>query len=320
MGKYFGTDGVRGVANTELTCDLAYKLGRAGGYVLAQGKDKVKVIVGKDTRVSGDMLEAALVAGLMSVGCDVVTVGVIPTPGVAYLTKKYEADCGVVISASHNPVEYNGIKFFNSDGYKLSDGIENEIERDIVNSLIMPYLMVRIDSTGHEIEEFNNVKERIFTVDISKSDVIESKNRSIYISTGRRRGLRNSNIFIDDLCEESLKKEYICMFNNHTAAFRVAQVGADKIYIYNAIGIPKENIKYETEFVNRTKETYLNIKGEHKVEGIGFENEIDVHLLIDTDVYDKYEVDFHDGLVFVFLHEIINEKPVLEDVSSEKGE
>lgn len=193
--------------------------------------------------------------------------------------------------------------------------IENEIERDIVNSLIMPYLMVRIDSSGHKIEEFNNVKERIFTVDISKNDVIESKNRSIYISTGWRRGLRNSNIFIDDLCEESFKKEYICMFNNHTAAFRVAQVGTDKIYIYNAIGIPKENIKYETEFVNRTKETYLNIKGEHKVEGIGFENEIDIHLLIDTDVYDKYEVDFHDGLVFVSLHEIINEKPVLEDVS-----
>ena len=196
--------------------------------------------------------------------------------------------------------------------------IENEIERDIVNSLIMPYLMVRIDSSGHKIEEFNNVKERIFTVDISKNDVIESKNRSIYISTGWRRGLRNSNIFIDGLCEESFKKEYICMFNNHTAAFRVAQVGTDKIYIYNAIGIPKENIKYETEFVNRTKETYLNIKGEYKVEGIGFENEIDVHLLIDTDVYDKYEVDFHDGLVFVFLHEIINDKPVLKDVSGEK--
>ena len=198
--------------------------------------------------------------------------------------------------------------------------IENEIERDIVNSLIMPYLMVRIDSSGHKIEEFNNVKERIFTVDISKNDVIESKNRSIYISTGWRRGLRNSNIFIDDLCEESFKKEYICMFNNHTAAFRVAQVGTDKIYIYNAIGIPKENIKYETEFVNRTKETYLNIKGEHKVEDIGFENDIDVHLLIDTNVYDKYEVDFHDGLIFVFLHEIINEKPVLEDVSGAKGE
>lgn len=133
MRKYFGTDGVRGVANTELTCDLAYKLGRAGGYVLAQGKDKVKVIVGKDTRVSGDMLEAALISGLMSVGCDVITVGVIPTPGVAYLTKKYEADCGVVISASHNPVEYNGIKFFNKDGYKLDDEVELEIEGYIDN-------------------------------------------------------------------------------------------------------------------------------------------------------------------------------------------
>ena len=201
--------------------------------------------------------------------------------------------------------------------------IENDIERDIVNSLIMPYLMARIDSSGHKIEEFNNVKERIFTVDINKSDVTESKNRSIYISTGWQRnmlsrGLRNSNIFIDDLCEESFNKEYTCMFNNHTAAFRVAQVGTDKIYIYNAIGIPKENIKYETEFVNRTKETYLNIKGEYKVEDIGFENEIDVHLLIDTNIYDKYEVEFHDGLVIVVLHEIINEKPVLEDVSSEK--
>lgn len=200
--------------------------------------------------------------------------------------------------------------------------IENEIERDIVNSLIMPYLMVRIDSTGHKIEEFNNVKERIFTVDINKSDVIESKNRSIYISTGWQRnmlsrGLRNSNIFIDDLCEENFKKEYMCMFDNHTAAYRVAQVGTDKIYIYNAIGIPKENIKYETEFVNRTKETYLNIKGEYKDI---FENEIDVHLFIDTDVYDKYEVEFHDGLAIVILHEIINKKPALEDVSSKKGE
>lgn len=214
--------------------------------------------------------------------------------------------------------------------------IDNEIEKDIVNSLIKPYLMARIDSTGHRIEEFDSVTSRVFTVDINNSDVIESQKHPIYISTEWQRnllnnlttwqrnilsrGLRNSNIFIDDLCEKSFKKEYTCMFNNHTAAFRVAQVGTDKIYIYNAIGIPKENIKYETEFVNRTKETYLNIKGEHKVEGIGFENEIDVHLLIDTNVYDKYEVDFHDGLIFVFLHEIINEKPVLEDVSGEKGE
>ena len=131
MRKYFGTDGVRGIAYLELTCDLAYKLGRAGGYVLTEGKEKFNVIVGKDTRVSGDMLEAALISGLMSVGCDVISVGIMPTPGVAYLTKKYGADCGVVISASHNPVEYNGIKFFNSEGYKLDDEIELKIEQYI---------------------------------------------------------------------------------------------------------------------------------------------------------------------------------------------
>ena len=133
MRKYFGTDGVRGVANTELTCDLAYKLGRAGGYVLTNNEYKVKVVVGKDTRQSGDMLEAALIAGLMSVGCDVITVGVIPTPGVAYLTRKYGAECGVVISASHNPMEDNGIKFFNKDGFKLDDEIELKIEEYIDN-------------------------------------------------------------------------------------------------------------------------------------------------------------------------------------------
>ena len=133
MRKYFGTDGVRGVANKELTCDLAYRLGRAGGYVLAQGDHRVKVVVGKDTRMSGDMLESALIAGLMSVGCDIIPVGVIPTPAVAYLTRKYNADCGVVISASHNPMEDNGIKFFNKDGFKLDDAIELEIEKYIEN-------------------------------------------------------------------------------------------------------------------------------------------------------------------------------------------
>jgi len=135
MRKYFGTDGVRGIANTELSCELSYKLGRAGGYVLTKGKENkhIKVVVGRDTRVSGDMLESALIAGLMSVGCNVITVGVIPTPAVAYLTRKYEADCGVVISASHNPVEYNGIKFFNSEGFKLADDIELEIEKYMDN-------------------------------------------------------------------------------------------------------------------------------------------------------------------------------------------
>lgn len=128
MGKYFGTDGVRGVANQELTAELAYQVGRCGGYVLTGQAKKPKVVIGMDTRISGVMLESALVAGLLSIGADVIRLGVVTTPAVAYLTKALKADAGVMISASHNPVEDNGIKFFGSDGYKLSDETELEIE------------------------------------------------------------------------------------------------------------------------------------------------------------------------------------------------
>ncbi|BBH24046.1 phosphoglucosamine mutase [Paenibacillus baekrokdamisoli] len=129
MGKYFGTDGVRGVANRELTPELAYKIGRCGGYVLAGQAEKPKVVIGLDTRISGPMLEAALIAGLLSIGASVIRLGVVSTPAVAYLTRVLGADAGVMISASHNPVEDNGIKFFGGDGFKLSDDTENEIER-----------------------------------------------------------------------------------------------------------------------------------------------------------------------------------------------
>ncbi|MCE5098134.1 phosphoglucosamine mutase [Staphylococcus devriesei] len=130
MGKYFGTDGVRGVANKELTPELAFKLGRYGGYVLAhnKGEERPKVLVGRDTRVSGEMLESALIAGLASIGAEVMRLGIISTPGVAYLTREMGAELGVMISASHNPVADNGIKFFGGDGFKLSDDQENEIE------------------------------------------------------------------------------------------------------------------------------------------------------------------------------------------------
>lgn len=131
MGKYFGTDGIRGIANKDLTPELAFRVGRAGAYILTGGK-KGKILIGKDTRSSGDMLEASLIAGITSIGLDVVTLGVIPTPAVAYLTRKYEAVAGIMISASHNPGEYNGIKFFNKDGLKLSDSVEEQIE-DILN-------------------------------------------------------------------------------------------------------------------------------------------------------------------------------------------
>ena len=133
MSRMFGTDGVRGIANTELTAQTAYNLGRAGAYVLTEGAHKPKILVAKDTRISGDMLEAALIAGILSVGAEAVVLGVVPTPAVAYLTRKYKADAGVMISASHNPVEYNGIKFFDDRGYKLSDELEDEIQRVIEN-------------------------------------------------------------------------------------------------------------------------------------------------------------------------------------------
>ena len=134
MGRLFGTDGVRGIANEELTADLAYKLGRAGAFVLTEGAHRPKILVGMDTRISGDMLEAALVSGILSVGAESICVGVVPTPAIAYLTRKYNADAGVVISASHNPVEYNGIKFFNGNGYKLSDELEDKIQSIIENN------------------------------------------------------------------------------------------------------------------------------------------------------------------------------------------
>lgn len=135
MGVLFGTDGVRGIANEELTPELAYKLGRAGSYVLSQEFSHPRILVGRDTRVSGDMLEAALIAGICSVGASVLKAGVVPTPAIAYLTRRYQASSGVVISASHNPMEYNGIKFFSSTGYKLPDEVEEQIEKLVVDGI-----------------------------------------------------------------------------------------------------------------------------------------------------------------------------------------
>ena len=129
MGKLFGTDGVRGVANSELTPEMAFNLGKAGAYVLTkEEKERPTVVIGRDTRVSVDMLQDALSAGIMAMGANVIKVGVMPTPAIAYLVRRYGATAGVVISASHNPFEYNGIKFFNSEGFKLADEIEDEIE------------------------------------------------------------------------------------------------------------------------------------------------------------------------------------------------
>lgn len=148
MGRLFGTDGARGVANTELTAELAMNIGRAAAMVLVN--DEVKhptILIGKDTRLSGDMLEGALIAGLCSVGANVKLLGVVPTPAVAYLVKKYNADAGVMISASHNPFEFNGIKIFSSEGYKLPDDLENRIE-EIVLDHAVPYATAKDGEIG----------------------------------------------------------------------------------------------------------------------------------------------------------------------------
>ncbi|MCI2048983.1 MAG: phosphoglucosamine mutase [Lachnospiraceae bacterium] len=132
MSRLFGTDGVRGVANSELTPLLSMQLGEAGAYVLSkQNAHQPLILVGCDTRISGDMLSSALMAGACSVGANVVFLGILPTPAVAYLVKKHRADAGVVISASHNPMEFNGIKFFDGEGFKLPDSTEDEIEAEI---------------------------------------------------------------------------------------------------------------------------------------------------------------------------------------------
>lgn len=155
MGRLFGTDGVRGIANEELTPELALRLGQTGALVLTEELcHKPTILVGKDPRSSSDLLEAALCAGLCSVGARVIVLGMLPTPAVAYLTKLYKADAGVMISASHNPMEYNGIKFFNKHGFKLSDETENKIEEIIHDE---NYKMPR--PTGCDISKIEICKE-----------------------------------------------------------------------------------------------------------------------------------------------------------------
>lgn len=158
MGRLFGTDGVRGVANSELTPELAFNLGKAGAYVLSKENQRPIVVIGKDTRISGDMLEDALSAGILAMGGNVIKVGVLPTPAVAYLVKHYQATAGVVISASHNTFEYNGIKFFNGEGFKLDDDLEEQIE-DIIIRNIDVNSHITGDKLGRCLEAEDNALE-----------------------------------------------------------------------------------------------------------------------------------------------------------------
>lgn len=161
MGKLFGTDGVRGVFGEELTKELAYELGRYGTHVLSQGNHNPKIIIGKDTRISGDPLEEALTEGIVSVGGHVISVGVISTPAVAVIARELGADAGIVISASHNPYQFNGIKFFNGEGYKLPDALEAEIEKHIFEKTVLDD---RDDGTVSKMDH----PEKIYTDHIVK--------------------------------------------------------------------------------------------------------------------------------------------------------
>lgn len=174
MGKLFGTDGIRGIANKELTPELAYEVGRSAGYILTKEK-KGKVLVGRDTRLSGHLLESALCAGLMSIGLNVELAGVIPTPGIAYLTRTGDYLAGVVISASHNSFEYNGIKFFSSDGYKLPDELENQIE-ELIYSQTKIYKKVTGEKVG-DLKYFNNLEKEYsdYLKSLSKLDLTGKK-------------------------------------------------------------------------------------------------------------------------------------------------
>jgi len=178
MGRLFGTDGVRGVANTELTPELAYKLGKVGAYVLSEEKERPVILIGKDTRISGDMFEDVISAGILAMGADVIKVGVLPTPAVAYLVKTYKADAGIVISASHNPFEFNGIKFFNGEGFKLDDAIEDRIESiindgvDLSSSIKGEKLGRRHDAAEEAFKNYAEYLKSTIDVDIKGMKII----------------------------------------------------------------------------------------------------------------------------------------------------
>jgi len=184
MGRLFGTDGARGVANSELTLELATNIGRAAAMVLTEsGEGHPKVLIGKDTRLSSDMLEGALAAGLCSVGADVILLGTVPTPTVAYLVRKYNADAGFMISASHNPFEFNGIKIFSSTGYKLPDAMESEIESIILDGA-RPYPQLTGSGLGKVTRAENAVDDYIDYVISTVSDRLDGLRVGIDCSNG----------------------------------------------------------------------------------------------------------------------------------------
>ena len=176
MRKYFGTDGIRRIAGSELTPEFAYKVAKAGAYVFTKhSNNKPLILIGKDTRISGSLIESSMTAGFLSYGANVINLGVMPTPAVSYLTRKMKADVGVVISASHNPYEHNGIKFFSNKGMKIADDIEEEIEEamdnnDEINKITMSKDKIGVaENKEYLINEYKEFLKNIFKKEFTEN-------------------------------------------------------------------------------------------------------------------------------------------------------
>lgn len=251
MARIFGTDGVRGIANKELTVELAMSLGKAGAFVLTkENAHKPTILVGCDTRISGDMLAHALMAGICSVGANAVYVGVAPTPAIAYLTRLYGYDAGVVISASHNPAEYNGIKFFSKTGYKLPDLLEDEIEETMRMNLA-EFPMPLGDEVGRITYRYDATKDYInFAADLISLDLS---------------GLR----IVVDTSEGAA---------SYTAEKTLQKLGAAPIMIHNNPDGTNINLKCGSTHMEELRERVLS---EHADIGIAFDGDADRMLAVD---------------------------------------
>ena len=251
MARLFGTDGVRGVAGVELTIDLAMKLGQAGAYVLTKEKShKPTIIVGCDTRVSGGMLANALMAGICSVGANAVYVGVVPTPAVAYLTRRHKVDAGVVISASHNPMEFNGIKFFNGEGYKLSDALEDEIQA-----------LIESDMEGINFPIGSGIGQIQYRFDI-RDEYVEFEKETVPVD------LSGLKVVID--CAEGA--------NYYTAVKCLTDLGADLVAIHTNPTGTNINANCGSTHMGELKARVVSEKADI---GIAFDGDADRMLAVD---------------------------------------
>ncbi|MCL2014435.1 MAG: phosphoglucosamine mutase [Oscillospiraceae bacterium] len=279
MGRIFGTDGARGVANTELSCELAMQIGRAAAVVLtAHNTERPRVIIGRDTRVSSEMLGSALIAGICSMGADAEILGVVPTPAVAYLVDLYKADAGVMISASHNPMEYNGIKLFSKDGYKLSDEIEEEIE-----ALIHSNLQGVPIKTGADIG-------RIYHNDNAAQDYVQ------YLKTTIDRDLRGIKVAID------------CANGSASATARLLfdELGADALIINDVPDGKNINLNCGSTHIEELAEFTKN----HNCKlGIAFDGDADRCLAVDENG------EFVDGdqLMGIFARHMMSNHTLADD-------